>query len=144
MADLVAATAAGSSTADSNETGRRFWKDAKPGYESDDSESSSGMDDHEYQLRDYQQDAVQACIDALETGQTRIGVSSPTGSGKTMMFTSLIPLVPDKRRRKRVLIIVHTKELATQAQEMVGRVHEHRYRVGIEQGGQRTDGRRDV
>jgi ATP-dependent helicase IRC3 len=44
-------------------------------------------------LRPYQHAAVAACLDALSSGLFRIGVSSPTGSGKTTMFMSLIPRV---------------------------------------------------
>ena len=143
MPDIETTTATGPSTTSPSDTKLRFWKVGEPDCVSDDSESSFGMDD-EITLRDYQEDAVQACVDALATGLTRIGVSSPTGSGKTTMFTSLIPRVPDKKRRKQVLILVHTEELAAQAQKTVEQVHGYRYRVGVEQGGQNTDGRRDV
>lgn len=44
-------------------------------------------------LRPYQHAAIAACLDALSSGLNRIGVSSPTGSGKTTMFMSLIPRV---------------------------------------------------
>lgn len=37
-------------------------------------------------LRPYQLDAIEACLDALKDGKTRIGVSSPTGSGKTTIL----------------------------------------------------------
>lgn len=122
---------------------RRYWKNREPAYESDDSESDFGFEE-EFELRDYQADAIIACDEALKNGLTRIGVSAPTGSGKTVMFSSLIPRVPDRKRRTQVLIIVHTEELATQASTTIEQMHDHRYRVGIEQGGQRTDGRRDV
>lgn len=37
-------------------------------------------------LRPYQEECVAACLEALQDGITRIGVSSPTGSGKTTML----------------------------------------------------------
>ena len=40
-------------------------------------------------LRDYQEECVQACLSTIKGGITRIGVSSPTGSGKTTIFTAV-------------------------------------------------------
>lgn len=37
-------------------------------------------------LRPYQKDVILACMRALDRGVNRIGVSSPTGSGKTVML----------------------------------------------------------
>jgi superfamily II DNA or RNA helicase len=37
-------------------------------------------------LRSYQVDVIEECIKALDRGVERIGVSSPTGSGKTVML----------------------------------------------------------
>ncbi|KAA1097080.1 hypothetical protein PGTUg99_000555 [Puccinia graminis f. sp. tritici] len=37
--------------------------------------------------RPYQQDSLDACLDALSRGVSRIGVSLPTGSGKTVGFS---------------------------------------------------------
>ncbi len=37
-------------------------------------------------LRPYQEECVQECLQALQAGYTRIGVSSPTGSGKTTIL----------------------------------------------------------
>lgn len=37
-------------------------------------------------LRPYQVEVIHACMSALEGGVNRIGVSSPTGSGKTVML----------------------------------------------------------
>ena len=69
------------------------------------------------ELREYQLKCVIACIDALESGLTRIGASLPTGSGKTPVFLSLIPLVrppPDRPGANRVIIIVTSEEIANQ------------------------------
>lgn len=37
-------------------------------------------------LRPYQLDVIRSCLSALDRGVTRMGVSSPTGSGKTVML----------------------------------------------------------
>lgn len=37
-------------------------------------------------LRPYQIDVIETCVKALDRGLQRIGVSSPTGSGKTVML----------------------------------------------------------
>lgn len=62
-------------------------------------------------LRPYQQECVDACLDALSSGKHRIGVSLPTsvgwssslaklicgsGSGKTTIFADLIPKIPTR------------------------------------------------
>ncbi len=39
-----------------------------------------------YQLRPYQIEVIDACMSALDRGVRRMGVSSPTGSGKTVML----------------------------------------------------------
>lgn len=66
------------------------------------------------QLRDYQTDGIQAVLKALDDGLGCIGVSAPTGSGKTTMFTMLIPLIPLRGNANMVLIIVHNITLAKQ------------------------------
>jgi ATP-dependent helicase IRC3 len=60
---------------------------------------------------------VQACIDTLAAGTTRIGVSLPTGSGKTTVFiTALSRIKPpqDAPDATRSLVIVNNIELARQ------------------------------
>jgi hypothetical protein len=37
-------------------------------------------------LRPYQVEAIESCVNALDRGLQRIGVSPPTGSGKTVML----------------------------------------------------------
>jgi ATP-dependent helicase IRC3 len=69
-------------------------------------------------LRPYQESCLDACAAALEAGASRIGVSLPTGSGKTTVFISLLSriLPPVKSpRAKRSLIIVNSIELARQS-----------------------------
>lgn len=97
-------------------------------------------------LRPYQERAVSDCLMAIAEGTSRIGVSSPTGSGKTTMFTELIARLPSlpnfpsgaddsllHRHGDRVLIIVGAIELALQAASAVTRAHPHLH-VEIEQG----------
>ncbi|PWN40929.1 P-loop containing nucleoside triphosphate hydrolase protein [Ceraceosorus guamensis] len=89
-------------------------------------------------LRPYQEECVIECLQAISEGFKRIGVSSPTGSGKTTIFTSLLarlPQLPAKygRSANQVLIIVSSIELALQTAEVVGRTYPSLL-VEIEQG----------
>ncbi|ODQ79006.1 hypothetical protein BABINDRAFT_162080 [Babjeviella inositovora NRRL Y-12698] len=65
-------------------------------------------------LRDYQEECISHSMAAMAAGRTKLAVSLPTGSGKTVIFVNLI-----KRTRqhppKKALILVHRKELAAQA-----------------------------
>lgn len=63
-------------------------------------------------LREYQEDAIQAVIAALERGITRQLILLPTGCGKTIVFSALA-----KRLNKRTLVIAHREELIEQAKE---------------------------
>jgi ATP-dependent helicase IRC3 len=69
-------------------------------------------------LRPYQEACLDACTAALEAGASRIGVSLPTGSGKTTIFISLLSRIlppAESPKAKRSLIIVNSIELARQS-----------------------------
>ncbi|WVR04022.1 hypothetical protein IAU60_001021 [Kwoniella sp. DSM 27419] len=106
-------------------------------------------------LRPYQADAIQACLDALSSGLRRIGVSSPTGSGKTTMFMHLIPLVQfdspsrghpvdGRGERGRTLILVGSVELANQAEAAAKRILGDAWTVEVEQSKRHATGRADI
>lgn len=87
-------------------------------------------------LRPYQESCLQTCLDALRRGVRRIGVSLPTGAGKTTVFVSLISQIPPRggnKRAKRALIIVNSIELARQSAAQVERLLPE-LSVEIEQG----------
>ncbi|KAK0478204.1 P-loop containing nucleoside triphosphate hydrolase protein [Armillaria novae-zelandiae] len=96
-------------------------------------------------LRPYQQQCIDDCVDAVATGASRIGVSLPTGSGKTTVFISLLNRLPQiNKHGKRALVIVNSVELARQSAEQVVRLFPH-WSVEIEQGGKHiASGRADV
>ncbi|TYJ54631.1 hypothetical protein B9479_004665 [Cryptococcus floricola] len=109
-------------------------------------------------LRPYQEHAISSCLSALEKGLRRIGVSSPTGSGKTTMFMSLIPQVPFYRskgkgkarvgdgegKRKQTLIVVSSVELAEQAEAAAKRLLGPGWTVEVEQARRSATGLADV
>ena len=69
-------------------------------------------------LRPYQEICLKACLDAHSSGASRIGVSLPTGAGKTAVFISLLSSLEPRKGRpdaKRSLVIVNSIELAKQA-----------------------------
>ncbi|KAK4166021.1 putative ATP-dependent helicase IRC3 [Cladorrhinum sp. PSN259] len=71
---------------------------------------------HQIELRPYQEDCIQAILDAMESGSKRLGVSLATGSGKTVIFTHLIDRVkPLNDMATQTLILAHRRELVEQA-----------------------------
>lgn len=63
-------------------------------------------------LREYQEDAIQAVMDAFMRATLRQLLLLPTGCGKTIVFSALA-----KRLNKRTLVIAHREELIEQAKE---------------------------
>ncbi|KAG1864258.1 P-loop containing nucleoside triphosphate hydrolase protein [Suillus subalutaceus] len=87
-------------------------------------------------LRPYQESCLQACRNALQAGATRIGVSLPTGAGKTTVFISLLAQISPPSHSpstSRALIIVNSIELARQAAAQAA-AQFPQWRVEIEQG----------
>lgn len=87
-------------------------------------------------LRPYQELCLASCTKALASGSTRIGVSLPTGAGKTTVFISLLARIPPPATNKaatRALIVVNSIELARQAAAQVGRMFPE-WVVELEQG----------
>ncbi|KIY64218.1 P-loop containing nucleoside triphosphate hydrolase protein [Cylindrobasidium torrendii FP15055 ss-10] len=96
-------------------------------------------------LRPYQEQCLTACTDALRDGASRIGVSLPTGSGKTTVFISLLArLQPPTKQHTRALIIVNSIELARQSADQVEKMFP-KWTVEIEQGAKhKASGMADV
>ncbi|KAL0071869.1 putative ATP-dependent helicase IRC3 [Marasmius tenuissimus] len=91
---------------------------------------------HSLVLRPYQEECLEACVDALQEGTSRLGVSLPTGSGKTTVFISLLSKIKPQSQSKdarKALIIVNNIELARQSAEQVARLFP-KWSVEIEQG----------
>lgn len=87
-------------------------------------------------LRPYQESCINACVEALASGSSRIGVSLPTGSGKTTVFLSLLSRLSYPRpAATRSLIIVNSVELARQTIDQAKRILPH-LTVELEQGSQ--------
>ena len=89
------------------------------------------------QLRPYQEDCIETCIGALEEGKsTRLGVSLPTGSGKTTIFVALISKIkPPKNnpRANKSLIVVNSEDIARQSAQRMKQLFPD-LSVEIEQG----------
>jgi ATP-dependent helicase IRC3 len=88
-------------------------------------------------LRTYQEDAVHAVLQALKDGLTRVGVSAPTASGKTVIFMALMPLVPVPKHREnaeKILILTNSVTLCHQTRKEVLKTYGKKYNVGLQQG----------
>ncbi|GAA5895720.1 hypothetical protein JCM5296_007402 [Sporobolomyces johnsonii] len=103
-----------------------------------------------FTLRPYQVECINAVLSELGRGEfTRLGVSAPTGSGKTAMFTSLVHHLPPrihpvtKEHATRVLILVSSIQLAQQTAAVVQRSWPNLF-VEIEQGAKEASGIADV
>jgi hypothetical protein len=67
-------------------------------------------------LRPYQEECIDACLDAISEGIRRLGISLATGAGKTVIFTNLIGKVQlEDTKRYQTIILVHRRELVEQA-----------------------------
>jgi len=66
-------------------------------------------------LREYQEDCIQAVLAFLQKGHKRLGISLATGGGKTVIFTHLIDRVPAIGDATQTLILAHRRELVEQA-----------------------------
>jgi superfamily II DNA or RNA helicase len=64
------------------------------------------------QLRDYQESAVQAVRDSFRAGHKKTLLVSPTGSGKTVIFSYIAAGMA--KNNKRILIVAHRRELLKQ------------------------------
>ncbi|KAH9065966.1 P-loop containing nucleoside triphosphate hydrolase protein [Lactarius vividus] len=88
-------------------------------------------------LRPYQENCLEACLDAHSSGASRIGVSLPTGAGKTAVFISLLSRLGPRKGQPsatKSLVIVNSIELAKQAAAHA-RHQRPDWTVEIEQGG---------
>jgi ATP-dependent helicase IRC3 len=88
-------------------------------------------------LRPYQEHCLKACLDAHCSGASRIGVSMPTGAGKTAVFISLLSRLDPRKDHPdatKSLVIVNSIELAKQAAAQA-RQQRPDWTVEIEQGG---------
>lgn len=91
-------------------------------------------------LRPYQETCLESCLSALKDGSTKIGVSLPTGSGKTVVFVSLLErlqALSGDPQATRSLVIVNSIELARQAADQARNLFPH-WTVEIEQGARYT------
>lgn len=89
-------------------------------------------------LRDYQQLAIDKCVESFSKGVNRIGVSLATGGGKTVVFANLINQLRNKHSKDspphKTLILVHRRELALQAAGTIKRFSPLNANVQIEMG----------
>ena len=91
-------------------------------------------------LRPYQETCLESCLGALKDGSSKIGVSLPTGAGKTVVFVSLLQRLQElsgNPQATRSLIIVNSVELARQAADQARKLFPH-WTVEIEQGARYT------
>lgn len=84
-------------------------------------------------LREYQKQAIEAVDKKFDEGVNKIVIVLATGTGKTVIFSSIIS-ERIKATGKKALIIAHREELLTQARDKLLRV-DPTLRIGIEQAG---------
>jgi len=106
--------------------------------DADDAESSVPS------LRDYQQKAVDAYQTARDQGIRRIGLSAPTGAGKTVVFAAIIHKVLKDFRRGKVLVLVNGEELADQAMGKIADQYDGNILIGHERNTIKADRRSRV
>ncbi|KAI8602849.1 hypothetical protein EDD21DRAFT_370703 [Dissophora ornata] len=95
-------------------------------------------------LRPYQQECIDACLSNLSKGHMRQIVSLPVGSGKTVIFSHLMNMVPPPfPGANKTLILAHRQELLEQTKTHVLR-NGTGLTVSIDQGKRNADMSADV
>ena len=67
------------------------------------------------ELRPYQTDGIYKIFNCWKSGKRSVLFQMPTGTGKTVLFSQIVKLGFDNDRR--ILIVVHRKELVEQITE---------------------------
>lgn len=95
------------------------------------------------QLREYQEECIQAVLSYLQAGHKRLGVSLATGSGKTVIFTHLIDRITAAGHATQTLILAHRRELVEQAARHCTLAYPDKH-VEIEMGNVHASGAADI
>jgi ATP-dependent helicase IRC3 len=95
------------------------------------------------QLREYQEECIQAVLSYLNAGHKRLGISLATGSGKTVIFTHLIDRVPATGNASQTLILAHRRELVEQAARHCALAYPDKH-VDVEMGSNQASGAADI
>ena len=74
------------------------------------------------ELRYYQREAVDAAVHWFNTQDTHPLIVLPTGSGKTVVFATLIKEIFEREPDCRILILAHRQELVSQAEDKLKKV----------------------
>ncbi|CAO0796545.1 unnamed protein product [Mucor circinelloides] len=86
------------------------------------------------QLRHYQDRCIKDTLASIKKGKYQHLISLPTGSGKTVVMSNLIPLIPSPApNATKVLVIAHRIELVSQAKAQISKFNP-KLVVEIEQG----------
>ncbi|KAI9273200.1 P-loop containing nucleoside triphosphate hydrolase protein [Helicostylum pulchrum] len=90
-------------------------------------------------LRPYQQDCITTSLLKLKEGCQKQVVSLPVGSGKTVIMSNLIPLIPNPTpKATKVLLLAHRTELLDQAHNQITKYNPDLV-VHVEQGRRKVD-----
>jgi ATP-dependent helicase IRC3 len=95
------------------------------------------------QLREYQEECIQAVLSYLHAGHKRLGISLATGSGKTVIFTHLIDRIAATANASQTLILAHRRELVEQAARHCASTYPDKH-VDIEMGRIEASGAADI